>query len=572
MIAALIRNRFCYFALLALPAIYAAGNLLSGDGWAFDDLQDFLGNAAMGFLILVLSFTPLVRLWPKWGVAQALNTHRRATGVTCYLYAVAHLVCYLAAMPAQDSMIQDLQDFFYLKMGLLSLLLITPLFLTSNQLSVKLLGYKPWKLLHRLAYFAAAFIFLHRSFGEEIQLFQTIVIFLPLIVLESLRILKSFFGLFSHKETADSEPKPAAPAVAAWDGFRAFKVDQKQPERGGICSFYLKPVDGQPLPPYKPGQYLTFKFEVPGQAKPVLRCYSLSDAPGGDYYRISVKRQNPPEDQPAAPSGLSSNYLHDSVNEGDVLQVKAPSGKFTLDDARIRRVVFVSAGVGMTPVLAMLKHRLNAGLSEEDEVWFFHGARRREDHFMAEHLDELGAQFPQLKFRTCYSRPADDDVLGKHYHRQGRVSVDYLRDELPDSEFDFYICGPGPMMADVVHGLEEWGVAPERIHFEAFGPSTIKRTKPLPKAPTAKGEEIKVVFAKSKQELIWTGQAENLLEFAETAGLKLPYGCRAGVCGACKQDVIAGEIAYDDQPAADPGKGACLLCQAKPKSSVTIDA
>ncbi|WP_309400813.1 ferric reductase-like transmembrane domain-containing protein [Cerasicoccus maritimus] len=575
MIAKLLRKKSVFFPLLTLPAAYAALNLYASDfrGWDFSDFQDFLGNTAMGMLILVLSLTPLTRLLPKWGLAQAFNGHRRAIGISCYLYAVSHFSCYLIAMPARDSMVQDIQEFFYLKVGLIALLLLTPLFLTSSNLMVKFFGYKPWKLLHRLAYFAAAFVFLHRSFGEKIQLFQTILIFLPLIVLEALRILQSFFGLFKKKPPAAVVPQPAAPAGPAWQGYRSFRVDKKQPERGGICSFYLKPTDGEPLPHFKPGQYLTFQFAVPSQEKPVMRCYSLSDAPGQDYYRISVKRQTPPADKPDVPPGVSSNYLHDEVSEGDVLQVKAPAGNFTLEDEKIRRVVFISSGVGMTPVLSMLKHRVQAGLSAGDEVWFFYGARSREEHFMAEHLEAQSKQYPQLNLRVCYSRPQEDiDILGVHFHHKGRVGVDILQKELPDNAFDFYICGPGPMMADVVHGLEEWDVAPERIHFEAFGPSTVKRTKPLPKKPVAADAETKVTFAKSKQELVWTGQADNLLEFAEAAGMKLPFGCRAGVCGACKQNIVEGDICYADQPAADPGKGACLLCQAKPKGNLTIDA
>ena len=568
MLPALIRKRSLFFPLLSLPAIYVALSIFipSLNEWEFSDVQNFLGNVALYLLILVLSLTPLTRLFPKWRLAQALNTHRRSIGISCYLYAVLHFCCYLISMPALSSMVQDIKEFTYLQLGLLALVLLTPLFLTSNQISVRILGFNKWKHIHRLAYVAAAAIFLHRSFGEKIQLFQTILIFFPLLVLESLRILKNIIGLFRKKKPAPAPAPSIQKEKPAWEGYREFRVDKKTPERGGICSFYLKPVDGKPLPPFKPGQYLTFNFDVPGHEEPILRCYSISD-----YYRISVKHQPAPKNIPTAAPGISSTHLHSTVQEGDILSVKAPAGKFTLDDDNIRRIALVSSGVGMTPVLSMLNHRVNQGIRDTDEIWFFHGARTSAGHFMVEFLEKIADKNPQIQVRVCYSRPAPEDKFGKQYHQIGRMGAEFIRHQLPDKDFDFYICGPTPMMAEVVHGLEDWGVAPEKIHFEAFGPSTVQRRIPLPKnendAPACK-----VTFSKSKKELEWNGDGDSLLELAEGAGLKMPFGCRAGVCGACKQTVLQGEIEYDSPPAADPGKGACLLCQAKPKGDVTIAA
>jgi len=189
---------------------------------------------------------------------------------------------------------------------------------------------------------------------------------------------------------------------------------------------------------------------------------------------------------------------------------------------------------------------------------------------MAEFFDEVASEHPQINVRHCYSRPSKEDQLGQHYHYEGRLAIDYIRNTLPNNDYDFYICGPGPMMADTVHGLEDWGVAPEKIHFEAFGPSTVKRRIPLPVKET--GERFTVVFAKSKKDVVWAGQAANLLELGESAGLTLPFGCRAGVCGMCRQSIEKGEIAYESPPAADPGKGACLLCKAKPESDLVLKA
>ncbi|MBC2600860.1 ferric reductase-like transmembrane domain-containing protein [Puniceicoccus vermicola] len=572
MLPSLIRKRTVFFTLLSLPGLFVLASIYapSFNSWQFRDIQNFLGNIAMFLLIFVLSLTPLIQLFPRWRLAQALNTHRRSIGISCYIYASLHLLCYIISLPSSASILQDFQEFLYLQLGLAAFILLTPLFLTSNSYSVRVFGYKPWKILHRLAYIAAIAVFLHRSLGEEIQLFQTLLIFFPLFLLESLRILKNLFGLFKKKGSAPPpvirkpRPKPA------WEGYRDFRVARKEPNPGEICSFYLEPVDGQPLPPFLPGQYLTFKFEVPGQAKPVLRCYSLSDAPAQDHYRISVKLQRAPRDVPTAAPGISSTHLHATVQEGDILQVKAPAGKFTLEE-NVRKIALVSSGVGITPMLSMLYHRINQGLRDGDEIWFFHGARTRGGHFTAEELEKIADKNPQLQIRVCYSRPTEGEKQIKQDFQIGRLGAGFIRTHLPSKDYDFYICGPNAMMAEVVRGLEDWEIAPERIHFEAFGPSSVKRTRPLPKSASEE-PTCTVTFAQSQKELEWTGEQENLLELGEAAGLTLPFGCRSGVCGACKQEIASGEVEYDSAPAADPGEHACLLCQAKPKGDLILKA
>jgi ferredoxin-NADP reductase/DMSO/TMAO reductase YedYZ heme-binding membrane subunit len=433
MLAALIRNRLFFFTLLTIPAWFVLLSIIipNLNAWEFRDIQNFLGNTAMFLLIFVLSLTPLTQLFSKSRLAQAFNTHRRSIGISCYLYALAHFSCFLISMPETASIIQDLQEFTYLKLGLAALILLTPLFLTSNRFSVGKFGYKPWKLLHRLAYVAAIAIFLHRSFGEEVQLFQTILIFLPLLVLETLRVLQSFFRLFQKKKPAPIATSQPAKPKPAWQGYREFKVVRKNPERGDICSFFLKPVDSESLPPFAPGQYLTFKFDVPGQAKPILRCYSISDAPSEDHYRISVKLQPPPKNVPTAAPGISSTHLHRTVEEGDILQVKAPAGKFTLEDD-VQRIVLVSSGVGATPMVSMLNHRINQGLQENAEIWYFHGARSRAGHFMAEYLESLSDKHPQLRVRVCYSREAPPDKAKNEDYQLGRVGAAYIREQLPN--------------------------------------------------------------------------------------------------------------------------------------------
>ena len=166
-----------------------------------------------------------------------------------------------------------------------------------------------------------------------------------------------------------------------WNGSRKFEIHRKQREAEGVHSFYLVPHDGKPLPPFLPGQYLTFQLRIPDQPKPVIRCYSLSDSPNNpDYYRVSIKKVPPPRDQPDKPPGLSSTYFNDMLQEGAILDVKAPSGQFFLDMTSERPIVFVGGGIGLTPVLSMLTALTESGIRRE--VWFFLGVRNGKEHFM----------------------------------------------------------------------------------------------------------------------------------------------------------------------------------------------
>lgn len=366
-----------------------------------------------------------------------------------------------------------------------------------------------------------------------------------------------------------------ATAEAAWSGFRTFTVTRKVVEDGAesVCSFYLEPDDRKALPPFLPGQFLTFRLDVPGatsDSQPLVRCYSLSDAPCPDHYRVSIKRVPAPAgtDHPA---GRSSNFFHDHVEVGSRLQVRAPSGHFHLDGGDAP-VVLVAGGIGITPMLSML----NGCLAEqpEREVWLFHGVRNSREAIMKAHLDALAAAHPNFHLRLCFSNPLPEDEAGRDYQHRGRVDVALLRMELPLKPYHFYVCGPTPMMETLVPALEDWGVPDSRIHFEAFGPaSTRLRSAPeAAEAAQAGSGSIVVTFARSGRQLPWQPGAGTLLELAEANGVKVESGCRAGGCGTCQTTIRSGEVAYRQPPDYDPEPGTCLLCVCVPKTSVTLEA
>ncbi|MFZ2160958.1 MAG: 2Fe-2S iron-sulfur cluster-binding protein [Sideroxyarcus sp.] len=366
---------------------------------------------------------------------------------------------------------------------------------------------------------------------------------------------------------------PTEPVVAAWKGFRTFHVERKVVEDAAqsVCSFYLKPEDGQALPEFLPGQFLTFQLEMPnaaGGTEQILRCYSLSDAPRHDGYRVSIKRALAPAGSVVAP-GRSSNYFHDQVAIGSRLQVRAPSGHFYIDSSDAP-VVLIGGGIGITPMLSML----NWCLAEQPgrEVWLFYGVRHGRELVMKSHLETLAAAHPNFHLRFCFSDPLPDDIVGRDYQYRGRIDVQLLRVQLPLKPYHYYICGPTPLMESLVPALEDWGVPDAHIHYEAFGPASIKRKQAAaPAVAVAAESDIVVTFARSGKQLQWQPASGNLLEFAEANGIAVDSGCRAGGCGSCQATIRAGEVSYRQEPEFDPEPGNCLLCVSIPKTSITLE-
>ncbi len=354
-----------------------------------------------------------------------------------------------------------------------------------------------------------------------------------------------------------------------WNGYRKFQVAKKVNECKGVCSFYLAPHDGKPLPPYKPGQYITFQLNIPGAGKPVVRCYSLSDSPHhSDYYRVTIKKEPPPPDRPELPPGMASTYFCEQVKPGDILDVKAPGGNFVLDLGNESPVVLVAGGVGVTPMLSMALAIAASG--SQREVWLFFGARNQHEHIHREEMLRLAVEHENIRLRICYSRPDASDRKGIDYHHEGRVSVELLKELLPSNNYEFFLCGNGAFMKSISEGLEAWGVPDKNIFFEAFGPATVKKkTGTTPVAATA---GIEITFSRSGKKCQWMPAADSLLDFAVAQGVKIDCGCRAGSCGSCLVAIKSGEVDYLSEPGEKPESGSCLTCICKPRGNLVLDA
>jgi ferredoxin-NADP reductase len=387
-----------------------------------------------------------------------------------------------------------------------------------------------------------------------------------------------------HRRAAEAEPAAPPPARSAsntaWAGTRAFRVVSRAYEDAGRsqCSFTLQPVDGQPLPEFRPGQFLTFVLQVmddarQGERRSVTRCYSLSDAPAPDHYRVSIKRVPPPSDRPDLTPGVSSNHFHDQVQVGDVLQVKAPSGHFYIDPDPSVPAVLVAGGIGITPMMSMLRWCLTR--QPERQVHLYYGLRQGNEHAFKSQLEELASVHPRFKLHVVYSRPAAQDVQGRDFQHTGHVDLALLRRTLPHGRHQFYICGPAGMMESLVPALADWGVPEADVHFEAFGPASVRRAAPAITAVPAEATSevaLEVRFKRSGRTLTWDGSDATLLDFAERHGVAVDSGCRSGSCGSCETRQLAGSVSYAQRPDCDPTPGHCLLCVGRPVSALVLDA
>jgi hypothetical protein len=242
----------------------------------------------------------------------------------------------------------------------------------------------------------------------------------------------------------------------------------------------------------------------------------------------------------------------------------------SLDPAGEGGVVLIGGGIGVTPMLSML-HALVERRSRR-EIWFFYSVRSGRDHIMRETLRTIGVENPNVHVVVCYSRPTDSDVAGEHYDAPGHVSTELMKRHMPSNNFDFYMCGPGGMMESLTLELGAWGVPESRIHFETFGPSSVKKLGAVTRPPMPIDRKFAITFKRSGKEVDWTGACANLLELAEQAGIPIPSGCRAGNCGTCVVAFQKGEVSYVQPPGSAPEPGTCLTCVATPKSDMVLDA
>jgi len=358
---------------------------------------------------------------------------------------------------------------------------------------------------------------------------------------------------------ADEEQAPA------WPGFREMRVTNVEKESDNVRSFILSPLDGQALPLFQAGQFIVLRLHLDRDKPPVLRSYSLSDLPATDHFRISVKRDL---------NGIGSSFLCTRTQEGDVLDVSAPRGNFTLRPGQ-NPVVLLSAGVGATPVMSML-HTLVAERTQR-EIWWIYGARNGVDHPFREESRSLLKQLSRGRGYIVYSRPAATDQHGVEFDAAGHIDIALLeRIGVPQGS-EFYLCGPSSFLQNMRDGLRNWGVLAGNVHTELFGSlesitpgmAQVDHAPHLPQGTRGPGPPVS--FARSGITAAWDPKFASLLELAEACDVSVRWSCRTGVCHTCMTGLIAGSVVYNPEPLERPAPGNVLVCCSQPNADVTLD-
>ena len=369
----------------------------------------------------------------------------------------------------------------------------------------------------------------------------------------------------SHKTTVGNPGLAYEEPAPAWPGFRQMQVAKIHKESDSVTSFILSPVDGQTLPLFQAGQFVVLRLLVDPGKPPVLRSYSLSDLPAADHLRISVKSEV---------NGIGSSFLCNRAREGDLLDVSAPRGIFTLRPSG-NPVVLLSAGVGATPVMSML-HTL-AAESSQREIWWIYGARNRAEHPFAEESRSLMKQLSHGRGYIVYSRPAATDQVGSDFDAPGHIDTALLERIGVSQGSDFYLCGPSSFLQNMRDGLRNWGVLAGNVHTEVFGSleaitpgmAQVDHTPHLPQGPPGSGPPVS--FARSGVTAAWDRKFASLLELAEACDVPVRWSCRAGVCHTCMTGLIGGSITYNPEPLERPAPGNVLVCCSQPNTGLTLD-
>jgi len=377
--------------------------------------------------------------------------------------------------------------------------------------------------------------------------------------------------LLDHDRKGDSTVgnpalAPASGPAPEWAGFRPLRVADKRRESSNVTSLMLEPGDGHPLVAAMPGQFVVLRLKPAPEAPALLRSYSLSSEPSAERWRLSIKHE---------PNGAAGAYVEAVLKVGDVIDVSAPRGAFTLAQGD-GPVVLLSAGIGSTPVLAML-HALAAGGSQRD-IWWVHGARNGAEQAFAMEARALLKSLPGGHSHVLYSAPGPTDRLAVDFDGPGRVDVQALKELGAPREADFYLCGPAAFMSALTADLMSWGVPAERLHSENFGagpaltPGVVAaaaRAPHLPDRPAGTGPMVS--FARSNLTLRWDTAFQSLLELAEACDVPVRWACRTGVCHNCESGLIAGAVDYLPEPLEPPAEGNLLICCSRPRADVVLD-
>ena len=556
--------RFIKFLVLVNAAV--PGALLAWDAWHHQlgaNPVNFAilttGMLALVFLMLTMLVTPLRKItgW-NW-----LIFARRTFGLYAFFYALAHFSIFftLDRSFSVSSTLNEMVKRKYLIIGSFGLLVMVPLAVTSTNAMIKRLGAKRWHALHRLAYVAAICGVIHYYMQVKADVRKPLAFAGVLAVLLGYRVMTS-------KQNKSTQPT-TTPRTKIWSGqLRVARIIRQTPD---VQTFRFASPDGGPLPfQHQPGQYLVISPVIDG--KKVNRPYTISSSPTKpDYCEITVKREE---------MGHVSRHLHDTLREGDTLDISAPTGRFIFDGTQAQSIVLIAGGVGITPLMAITRYLTDRNW--KGEIYFAYAAKRPDDIIFRKELDDLKARFPNLHVHITLSRAEETDWTG----HKGRVSAEFLTKCIPELPTrPVYVCGPNAMMSMTVQVLKDLGVPEGQIKLEEF--IAAKHTEPdgstdasmvCVSAPEVlapdDGTGPKLKFSRSAKSVVLAPD-KSLLEIAEEAGVDIDFECRSGICGRCKTRLLGGCVTMETQDALsaeDKSKNIILMCQARASEPVAVEA
>ena len=542
------------------------------------------GILSLIFLILTLTVTPASRITRfSW-----LGQFRRMLGLCAFLHACLHFLIFFGfdRGGSASGTLSEIIKRPYVMVGTLGLVLMVPLAATSTDAMIRRLGGKRWKALHRLAYVVAVAGVVHYYMLVKADVTQPLAFAGVVAVLLFYRLAAHYLKLRSAYHTLRSAPAralagaaDARPAVRPkfWSGqLRVARVFDETPF---VRTFRLVAPEATRLPfDFLPGQYLNLSLEVDG--KRVNRSYTIASPPSrSGYCELTVKREE---------FGVASRHLHDAIREGTLLDVSAPSGKFTFTGTEAKSIVMIAGGVGITPLMAKIRYLTDLGWPGEIDLLF--AVKTEADIIFRDELDSLRRRFSNLRLTVILSRDLGTNWAGE----RGRISAELLNRVVPRlAERRVHLCGPAEMMDSIIPMLEELGVPSEQIRIESFVPAG--RPEPLASkgvpdeiagtvvpataaemaaTPASNGVSASVTFARAGRSKR-VARDETVLEASEDLGVNIAYDCRAGICGQCKTRLLAGRVVMDVQDALDPAdrlNNVILSCQARCVDQVVVEA
>jgi ferredoxin-NADP reductase/DMSO/TMAO reductase YedYZ heme-binding membrane subunit len=526
------------------------------------------GMLSLIFLVLSLTVTPLSRL-ASW---SWLGQFRRVFGLYAFFHAFIHFGLFFIFDRSGNiaDTLSEIGKRRYLLVGIVGLLIMLPLAITSTNRMVQRLGPKRWKMLHRLAYLAAAAGALHYYMLVKADTTLPLIFVAGFSVLFGYRLIAHYLQLRSDAykyRTAALVPARDASRNRQWSGpLRVAKVFQETPD---VRTFRLVIPMGSKLPfDYLPGQYLIVKPEIDGQK--FKRSYTMASSPTrSGYCELTIKREE---------RGLVSRYMHDMLREGSVLDITAPAGRFTFTGAEAERIILIAGGVGITPLMAKIRYLTD--LAWPGAIHLVFSVKTEKDIIFREELENLQKRFVNFKLTVTLSREVPSAWGGE----RGRITSALLTRVVADlAGSRVHLCGPTEMTEPVIAMLHDLGVPAEQIKVESFAsPSRIKTAEAAAPADHRNGVDDHEVdnaagslrFARSEK-LITDLGGKTILEIAEQQGISLPYDCRSGICGQCKTKLVSGTVtmeAEDALDAVDRANGLILACQARCRDDVVVDA